>query len=162
MRSKHVVLAVAALASLLSGLAAAQAPAGSAPAPGPQFDAALAAQVGADEHGMRHYVLVVLKTGPNRMPDGPQRDAMFQGHFANIQRLADEGKLALAGPFDGVDGWRGLVIFAVEEIDEAKKLVATDPVVANGEMVPEFHKYFGSAALMLVNDAHKRVQQKPF
>ena len=131
MRSKHVVLAVA-------------------------------AQVGADEHGMRHYVLVVLKTGPNRMPDGPQRDAMFQGHFANIQRLADEGKLALAGPFDGVDGWRGLFIFAVEEIDEAKKLVATDPVVANGEMVPEFHKYFGSAALMLVNDAHKRVQQKPF
>ena len=99
---------------------------------------------------MRHYVLVVLKTGPNRMPDGPQRDAMFQGHFANMKRLSDEGKLALAGPFDGVDGWRGLFIFAVEDIDEAKKLVATDPVVASGEMVPEFHKYFGSAALMLV------------
>lgn len=158
---------VAAVLTLASSLAAsAQAPAAleSAAAEGasPKFDAALAAQVGADEHGMRQYVLVVLKTGPNRMPDGPERSAMFQGHFANIQRLADEGKLALAGPFDGVDGWRGLFIFAVSEIEEAKKLVATDPVVASGEMVPEFHQYFGSAALMLVNDAHKRVQQKSF
>ena len=87
---------------------------------------------------------------------------MFRGHFDNMRRLTEAGKLVFAGPLDQVDGWRGLFIFAVEEIDEAKKLVATDPVVANGEMVPEFHKYFGSAALMLVNDAHKRVQQKPF
>lgn len=141
---------------------------GQSPAPAPaeapasNFDAALAAQVGADDYGMRNYVLVVLKTGPNRMPDGKERDAMFQGHFANINRLAGEGKLALAGPFDGVDGWRGLFIFAVADIEEAKKLVATDPVVASGEMVPEFHKYYGSAALMLVNDGHKKVQKKSF
>ena len=153
------VVAALAGSELAQGQPPAQSPAESV---SPKFDAALAAQVGADEHGMRHYVLVVLKTGPNRMPDGPQRDAMFQGHFANMKRLSDEGKLALAGPFDGVDGWRGLFIFAVEEIDEAKRLVATDPVVANGEMVPEFHKYFGSAALMLVPKAHETVQQKPF
>ena len=163
MRSKPGALAIVALSFFMTGLARGQAPA-TAPAATPtsKFDPALAAQVGADEHGMRHYVLVVLKTGPNRMPDGPQRDAIFQGHFANMKRLSDEGKLALAGPFDGVDGWRGLFIFAVEEIDEAKRLVATDPVVANGEMVPEFHKYFGSAALMLVPKAHETVQQKPF
>ena len=161
MNRKNAALAIIALAFAVSKLAHAQAPA-PAESASPKFDAALAAQVGADEHGMRQYVLVVLKTGPNRMPDGPQRDAMFQGHFANIQRLADEGKLALAGPFDGVDGWRGLFIFAVSDIEEARKLVATDPVVASGEMVPELHKYFGSAALMLVNDAHKRVQKKPF
>jgi len=161
MSRPNATIAAAVLALALAQAARAQTPA-AAEGLSPKFDAALAAQVGADEHGMRQYVLVVLKTGPNRMPDGPQRDAMFQGHFANIQRLADEGKLALAGPFDGVDGWRGLFIFAVPEIDEARKLVASDPVVATGEMVPEFHKYFGSAALMLVNDAHKRVQQKSF
>jgi len=127
----------------------------------PSYDARLAAELGADENGMRHYVFVVLKTGPNKMPPGPQRDEMFKGHFANIQRLAAEGKLAVAGPFDGVDGWRGMFIFAVDDIEEARKLVATDPVVISGEMTPEFHKYYGSAALMQVNEVHQRLAKKP-
>ena len=132
------------------------------PAPTPTFDADLAQAVGADEMGMRRYVLVVLKSGPTPVPAGPERDAMFQGHFANINRLAAEKKLVLAGPFDGVDGWRGLFIFAVADIDEARRLTATDPVIARGEMVAEFHVYYGSAALMLVNDAHRRVARKGF
>ncbi len=131
-------------------------------APPPGYDEALAQSVGADEHGMRRYVLVILKTGPNRIPDGPERDEMFRGHFANMQRLSDEGKLALAGPLDGVDGWRGLFVMAVPEIEEAKQLVATDPVIIKGEMIAEYHKYYGSAALMTVPETHKRVQKKSF
>jgi uncharacterized protein YciI len=151
------LLAAACAALLLQPLAApAQSPAQ------PEFDPELARQVGADEHGMRSYVLVILKTGPNRMPPGAERDAMFEGHFANMNRLAAEGKLALAGPFDGAEGWRGLFVFAVPEIEEARTLVATDPVVIHGEMVPEFHKYYGSAALMLVNEAHAKVASKRF
>ena len=65
-------------------------------APSPAYDPALAKTVGADERGMRSYVLVVLKTGPNRAPAGPERDEMFKGHFANMQRLSAEGKLVLA------------------------------------------------------------------
>lgn len=155
---KHSVLITAAL-SLGAAVGIAQAEAATDKL---AFDAELAKSVGADEHGMRGYVFVVLKTGPKRMPEGPERDAMFKGHFANINRLAAERKLALAGPFDGVDGWRGMFVFAVKDIDEAKALVATDPVIANGEMVAEFHKYYGSAALMLVNDAHQRVAKEPF
>ena len=154
-------LILAACSTALLGVLAPGLPA-AARAEEPAYDAELARSVGADERGMKSYVLVVLKTGPTPVPPGPEREAMFKGHFANMERLAGEGKLVLAGPFDGVDGWRGLFVFAVPALDEARKLVATDPVVANGEMVPEFHKYFGSAALMLVNDAHKRVQQKPF
>ena len=59
-------------------------------------DADLAKRLGADERGMRQYVLVILKTGPTRMPDGDQRKAMFEGHFANIQRLTNEGKLVVS------------------------------------------------------------------
>jgi uncharacterized protein YciI len=132
-----------------------------APADPAAFDPALAASTGADEYGMRAYVLVVLKTGPNRAPAGPQRDEMFKGHFANMKRLSAEGQLVLAGPLDGVDGWRGLFVFAVSEIEEARKLVATDPVVSSGEMVPEFHKHYGSAALMMIRDLHTRVAKKP-
>jgi len=128
--------------------------------PDATFDEALARSVGADDFGMKRYVLVVLKTGPKQMPAGPERDEMFRGHFANMKRLSAEGKLALAGPFDGVDGWRGLFIFAVADIDEARKLTATDPVIINGEMVAEYHKYYGSAALMLVRDAHGKVAKK--
>jgi len=126
------------------------------------YDPELARSVGADENGMKSYVLVVLKTGPNKVPAGPERDEMFKGHFANMKRLGAEGKLALAGPFDGVDGWRGLFVFAVPDIEEAKKLVATDPVIIKGEMVAEFHKYYGSAALMLVNEAHPKITKKRF
>lgn len=57
------------------------APAQEAPAKpdNPVFDAALAKQAGGNENGMRRYVLVILKTGPNRMPDGDARKAMFAG-----------------------------------------------------------------------------------
>ena len=126
----------------------------------PKFDSKLAQATGADDNGMRGYVLVILKTG-TRVPDGPERDAMFKGHFANMNRLAADGKLVQAGPLDGVDGWRGLFVFATADVDEARKLVAIDPVVVKGEMVPEFHKYYGSAALMLVNDLHAKVSKKP-
>ena len=131
-------------------------------APSPAFDAELAKRTGANENGMRSFVFVLLKSGPNKMPAGPERDDMFKGHFANMKRLAAEGKLVMAGPFDGVDGWRGLFIFATPDIDEAKKLVATDPVIIKGEMLAEYHSHFGSAALMLVNEMHDKLAKKKF
>jgi uncharacterized protein YciI len=124
------------------------------------YDEALAKSVGADENGMRKYVLVILKTGPNKVPAGDERTEMFKGHFANMNRLAAEKILAVAGPLDGVDGWRGLFILAVDSIEEAKKHVATDPVIIKGEMVAEYHTHYGSAALMLVNEHHKKVAKK--
>lgn len=122
------------------------------------YDAALAERLGADQRGMRSYVLVILKTGPERMPDGEQRKAMFAGHFANMERLAAEGKLVLAGPFAAdPDGWRGLFVFAVDSIDEARALAETDPVIVNGEMVAEYHRWYGSAAAMMVGEIHARL-----
>jgi uncharacterized protein YciI len=153
MKTKLLIACAALLGAL--GPAAAQ------HAPATQYDAELAKSLGADERGMRSYVLVVLKTGPAKMPEGPARTAMFQGHFANIQRLAAEKKLVLAGPFDdGAAGWRGMFIFATPAIEEAKKYVATDPVIVNGEMVAEYHQFYGSAALMSVNGIHAKIEKK--
>lgn len=125
-----------------------------------QSDPELAKSLGADERGMRSYVLVILKTGPNRVPAGEARTKMFEGHFANMRRLAAEKKLVMAGPLDGVDGWRGLFVFNTPDIDEAKRLVATDPVIGSGEMVAEYHKFYGSAALMMVSDVHGKIEKK--
>lgn len=155
----HAILLAASAALLAAAWTGTQ----DSPAPAaPAFDEALARSLGADDYGMRNYVLVVLKSGTTPVPPGPERDSMFRGHFENMKRLTAEGKLALAGPFDGVDGWRGLFIFAVSDIEEARALVATDPVVARGEMVPEFHKYYGSAALMTVGETHKKLAKKSF
>ena len=132
-----------------------------APPPAPAFDAALAQRLGADARGMRAYVLVVLKTGPKRMPDGDARKAMFAGHFANIERLAKAGKLVVAGPFDeDPAGWRGLFLFAVEDIDEARRLTETDPVIVSGEMVAEYHRWYGSAAAMMIPEVHERISRQ--
>jgi uncharacterized protein YciI len=128
--------------------------------PAPQYDAELARSLGADERGMRAYVLVILKTGPNKMPEGAARTKMFEGHFANIKRLASDKRLVLAGPLDGVEGRRGIFVFATPDIEQAKSYVATDPVIVNGEMVAEYHKFYGSAALMMVNDVHGKIEKK--
>jgi len=125
----------------------------------PKFDAELARRTGADERGMRKYVLVILRTGPTRVPDGEARKAMFAGHFANMERLSKAGKLVMAGPFDqDPAGWRGLFVFAVESIEEARTLTATDPVIVNGEMVAEFHPWYGSAATMLIPELHEKLE----
>ncbi|TQD40362.1 YciI family protein [Marilutibacter aestuarii] len=146
---------VLAMSLVMAGAALATGPA-PPPVP-PGHDAVLAEKLGADEYGMRRYVLVILKSSDTPVAAGASRDAMFKGHFANMKRLADAGTLVLAGPLDGVDGWRGLFVLAVEDVEAAKAIVATDPVVAQGEMVPEFHAYYGSAALMGVNEVHARI-----
>jgi len=151
----------------LAALAAAQEPAAAptveaAEAPPATYDEALAQAAGADELGMRKYVLVILKSSTTPVPKGPERDAMFRGHFANMERLAGEGKLVLAGPLDGKDGWRGLFVLATADLEEAARLVATDPVVAQGEMVPELHALYSSAALMFINETHKKLAKKSF
>lgn len=110
---------------------------------------------------MRRYVLVILRTGPTPVMDPEARKAMFSGHMANIQRLSKSGQLALAGPFDDTGGdWRGLFVFAVDDIDQARALVATDPVIASGEMVAEYHRWYGSAATLLVAGLHETLARK--
>ena len=51
-------------------------------------------------------------------------------------------------------------MFAVREIDEARQIAATDPVLVKGEMVAEYHKYYGSAALIGIRDVHERLAKK--
>ena len=125
----------------------------------PAFDAELAKKLGADERGMRMYVLCILKTGPKDAAiQGKEREEIFAGHFANIGRLADEGKLAVAGPFGKNDkAYRGLYIFNVATIEEAEKLVVLDPAVKAGVFVPDLTPWYGSAAMMIVSDTHKKL-----
>lgn len=123
------------------------------------YDAELALKLGADEYGMRSYVMVILKTGPANITDELRRKELFAGHFSNMGDLAKKGKLVLAGPLMDAGDKRGLFILNVTTIKEAKDIVQTDPAVAAGIFTPEFTKYYGSAALMQINDIHKKIQK---
>jgi len=127
----------------------------------PNYDAELAAQLGADEYGMRAYVFVTLNTGPadGTITDPARRQELFAGHFSNMGELAKQGKLVLAGPFIEGGDKRGLYIFNVTTIEEAKAIVQTDPAVAAGIFVPDYTKYYGSAALMKINELHNKIQK---
>ncbi len=123
------------------------------------YDAQLADELGADEYGMRAYVFVVLKTGPANITDEARRNEIFAGHFSNIARLSEEGKLVLAGPFIEGGEKRGMYIFKSATIEEAKAIVQSDPAVAAGIFTPEFTRFYGSAALIKIYELHKTIQK---
>ncbi|MFT4733164.1 MAG: hypothetical protein ACI9DJ_002476 [Algoriphagus sp.] len=65
----------------------------------PNYDAELAASLGADEYGLKSYVFVILKTGFNENVNRDTRNDAFKGHMRNISRLVKDDKLVIAGPF---------------------------------------------------------------
>jgi len=115
------------------------------------FDAEKAEKYGADDYGMKKYVFAFLKRGPNRSLPKEEADALQMAHLENIGKLAQEGKLVLAGPFFGNDDLRGIYIFNVDSLEEAKTLTETDPAIQAGSLTMELKEWYGSAALMAVN-----------
>lgn len=127
----------------------------------PVYDAELAKKLGGNDNGMKNYVLVILKTGPKDAEiQGKERVDLFAGHMANIGRLADEGKLAVAGPFRENDkGYRGLYIFNVATVEEAKQIAETDPALKAGIFIVDLTPWLGSASLMATPEIHKRIEK---
>lgn len=124
------------------------------------YDEKLAKELNADDYGMKKYVLVILKTGSVAKLPKAQQDSIFKGHMANINRLAAEGHLIVAGPMGKNEkAYRGIFIFDVEEIDEAKQFVASDPVITSGMMEAEYFPWYGSAALKETLKIHKRLEK---
>ena len=126
------------------------------------FDQALATKLGADEYGMKAYVMAFLKSGPNRPTDNEKAAKLQAGHMANIKRMAAAGQLVLAGPFLDQGDIRGIYIFNVTTIEEAEALTKTDPAIQAGSLVMELHPWYGSAALMQVNEVHQRISKTKF
>lgn len=125
-----------------------------------EFNAALAEQLGADSYGMSRYVLVLLKTGPNRQQDAESASELQRGHMAAINQLASEGKLVLAGPMLDGGELRGLFILNTAEPDEAAQWLQADPAIQAGRLSVELHPWYGSAALKQVNKLHQRIAKE--
>jgi uncharacterized protein YciI len=127
-----------------------------------RYDSTLAAELGADEYGMKTYVMALLKRGPAKLEDAEHRRQVQVGHMKNISRLAEEGKLIVAGPFSGDGELRGIYIFDVQTLEEAEALTRTDPAIQAGTLVMELHMWYGSAALLKLPEIYPLIQKKSF
>jgi uncharacterized protein YciI len=125
-----------------------------------QYDAALAARLGADEYGMKKYVLVLLKTGAGKASP-EERQKAFAGHMANIKTLAAENKLVLAGPMmSNPQNLAGIFVFNTDNLDAAKAMLAGDPAVTANLLEPEMYVWYGTAALQEVPAEHSKIQKQ--
>ncbi len=131
--------------------------------PNTKYDKHLADSLGADEYGMKNYVLVILKTGSVKIEDQKISDSLFGGHMRNIKSLADQGKLVLAGPIHKNEKeYRGLFILNVKTIDEARDLLQTDPTIKAKLLDAELYNWYGAACLPMYLPYFEKVQQKSF
>ena len=114
----------------------------------PNYDSVLAKKFGADDYGMKSYMLVILKTGTNLSADKPFKDSCFAGHLQNINRLVEAKKLIVAGPIGKNDNsYRGIFILAVTTVEEASQLLETDPAIKAKFLAADLYQWYGSAAL---------------
>lgn len=93
------------------------------------------------KYEMKTYQMVFLYKGENRNQDSTETMKIQEAHLANIQRLADEGKLIVAGPFLDDKDLRGIFIFDVETEAEVKELVETDLAIKTGRLRYEIHPW---------------------
>ena len=94
------------------------------------------------EDQIRQYWFVMLTAGSNRSQDSVTAAKIQEGHMANINKLYNEGKLKVAGPFGDEGKWIGLFIFDCETKEEVEKLLKTDPAIAAGRLNYEIHSWW--------------------
>lgn len=117
------------LTLILAAALLAQAPSAPSPAPKPA----------APPPNLEAYQLVILQR-PEHPRDYPQDklDEIQQAHLAHLRELAKAGKLLVAGPLDDQPDprLRGIEIFRVGSLEEAKRLAGEDPAVKAGRLEP--------------------------
>lgn len=127
------------------------------------YDSTLAKKLGADDYGMKSYVLVLLIPGIYNPEKGALRDSIFNGHMKNIGSLAESGKLVIAGPLgENSKSYRGIFILNAKTISEANEMLQTDPAIKLKVFDAELYEWYGSAAISEYLNVHKKIEKKHF
>ena len=93
--------------------------------------------------------MVILKTGKSTTTNKEFISKSFRGHLDNINLLVEEGKLIVAGPLGkNANNYRGIFILSnIKSLEDAVKLLQTDPAIKNELLDYEIFTWYGSAAL---------------
>lgn len=129
----------------------------------PNYDAELAKRLGADDYGMKSYILVILKTGPVTDAAPALRDSLFRGHMSNMGVMVENKQLVVAGPIGrNSDQFRGIFILNMTDLESARELLQTDPAIKGGLLSADLYPWYGSAALSeYLNYSDKIWKTKP-
>ena len=91
------------------------------------------------------YQFVLLKR-PSSVPSIPddQVEEIHARHLAHLARLTKTGQLAVAGPFGDQEdeSLRGLAIYRVDSLEEARSLAEADPAVQAGRLETEIMTWY--------------------
>jgi uncharacterized protein YciI len=132
---KRLLPALSALALLLASNGVAQTPQQPSKSP----------DIGPGGFEMTTYYVGFLYRGSKWTPEqNAETEALQKAHMANIQKLAQEGKLLLAGPFTDGGDLRGIFVFRVGSMAEAQALAETDPAVKAGRLRLELHPWYAA------------------
>ncbi len=101
-------------------------------------------QEGDSTYVMKKYFLAFLKRGDNRSHSEEEAARIQTAHLAHMDKLAKEGKINIAGPFGDDGDIRGIVIYSVPTLEEAKKLTQNDPAVVAGRLKIEVHPWWAA------------------
>ena len=91
---------------------------------------------------MKQYYFVMLTKGANRSQDSATVAAIQKAHLENIERLANEGKIIIAGPFGDDGNWRGIFIFDCASKEEVESYLQTDMAISSGRLAYEIHPWW--------------------
>ena len=94
------------------------------------------------ENQIRKYWFVMLLKGPKRDQDSATAAKIQTAHLNNINRLYNEGKLKVAGPFGDNGNWLGLFIFDCETKEEVEKLLQSDMAVSSGRLTYDIRPWY--------------------
>jgi uncharacterized protein YciI len=94
------------------------------------------------EEQIRQYWFVMLMKGPNRNQDSATAAKIQEAHLANINRLYNEGKIKVAGPFGRNDKWLGIFIFDCPTKEEVEKLLQSDLAISSGRLSYEIQAWY--------------------
>ena len=100
---------------------------------------------GPEDYEMTTYQVAFYRKGPAWTPGStPELQKLQSEHMAHIVKMADTGKLLVAGPFTDNGDLRGMLIFRVDTPEEAKALAEQDPAVKAGRLILEWHPWFAA------------------
>lgn len=92
---------------------------------------------------MTVYHMGLLSRGPTWTAERtPEAERIQAEHMKHIQTMAHDGKLVAAGPITDDGKLRGIFMFKVASLDEAKSLAEADPAVKAGRLAVEVHPWF--------------------